>query len=334
MKRHDEGPLERGNPQEPNALAGEVQGGSDEIRRLPTRLDRYANARARALENLAHLRTLDGGKDLAWVRASLAECGQYLAFRNFYTKDQVILSAANFCKVHLLCPLCAIRRGAKSLRVYLERYQAIMSEHPHLRLSLVTVTVKNGPDLPERHAHLKKAVSAVMERRRKAYSGNRIKTEWTKAFGIVGSYEVTNRGQGWHPHAHMLVLADSRMDAQAMKDEWLRITGDSHVLRIDPAHHPDDPARDFLEVFKYALKFSDLTPAQNVEAFQALRGKRLLFSVGMFRGVLIPEHLTDDPLDEDLPYIEYLYQYFEDHYDLESTHEHIPNFNEILSRRP
>ena len=110
-----------------------------------------------------------------------------------------------------------------------------------------------------------------MERRRKAYSGNRIKTEWTKAFGIVGSYEVTNRGQGWHPHAHMLVLADSRMDAQAMKDEWLRITGDSHVLRIDPAHHPDDPARDFLEVFKYALKFSDLTPAQNVEAFQALR---------------------------------------------------------------
>ena len=26
MKRHDEGPLERGNPQEPNALAGEVQG--------------------------------------------------------------------------------------------------------------------------------------------------------------------------------------------------------------------------------------------------------------------------------------------------------------------
>ena len=260
MRRRDEGPPERGNPQEPESLAAEVQGGSDEIGRLPSRLDRYAVARGRALENLAHLRELQTAEDLTRLCASIQECGEYLAFRNFYTKDQVILSAANFCKAHLLCPLCAIRRGAKSLRAYLDRYTAIMNEHPALRLFLVTVTVKNGPDLAERHAHLKKAVAAVLTRRRLAYSGNRIKTEWTKAFGIVGSYEVTNRGQGWHPHAHMLVLADSRMDAQAMKDEWLRITGDSHVLRIDPARHADDPARDFLEVFKYAVKFSDLTP--------------------------------------------------------------------------
>lgn len=324
MRARDEGPPERGNPQEPNALAGEVQGGSDEIGRLPSRLDRYAVAKGRALENLAHLRAYQSTEDFSRLRASMQECGQYLAFRNFYTKDQVILTAANFCKAHLLCPFCAVRRGAKALRAYSERYQAITRDHPHLRLYLVTMTVKNGPDLSERHDHLKKSVSAVLERRRKAQSGNRIKTEWTKVLGVVGSYEVTNKGNGWHPHVHMLVLVDERLDAQAMKDEWLRITGDSHVLRIDTPRHPNEPIRDFLEVFKYAVKFSDLTPEQNFEAFLQLRGKRLLFSVGLFRGVVVPEDLTDDSPDDDLPYIEMLYAFMDGQYHLQKTRAYEP----------
>lgn len=321
MRRRDEGPPERGNPQEPESLAAEVQGGSDEIGRLPSRLDRYANARARALENLAHLRELQTAEDFTRLCSSIQECGEYLAFRNFYTKDQVILSAANFCKVHLLCPLCAIRRGAKSLRAYLERYAVIMQQNPHLGLYLFTATVVNGPDLIERHAHLKNAVRAVLTRRKLALNGNRHKTEWVKVAGLVGSYEVTNIGNGWHPHAHMALLVDKRMNVQTMKNEWKRITGDSHVLRLDPAYNPDNPARDFLEIFKYAVKFSELTPAQNIEAYQALRGKRLLFSAGLFRGVLVPEHLTDELPDEELPYIDMFYRYLDGFYQIEKTRE-------------
>lgn len=324
MDPNDEGPPEKGNPQEPESLQAEVQGGSDEIGRLPSRLDRYAQARARALVNLSHLRELQTGEDLTRIQAAMAECGGYLVFRHYHTADRVNLAGANFCKVALLCPLCAVRRGAKSLKAFLERYQVIMAAHPALKLSLVTVTVKNGPDLAERHAHLKKAVSAVLARRRKALAGGRVDTEWSKAVAIVGSYEVTNRGNGFHPHVHMLVLHHDRLDAQAMKEEWLRVTGDSHVLRIDPARHPDDPARDFLEVFKYAVKFSDLTPAQNVEAWQTLRGKRLLFSVGLFRGVEIPDELTDECPD-DLPYIEMFYRYLCGAYHLEKSHAHNPD---------
>lgn len=325
MRARDEGPPERGNPQEPESLAAEVQGGSDEIGRLPSRLDRLAVAKGRALENLAYLRAYQGPEDFARLRASMQQCGLYLAFRNYYTQGRVLLAGANFCRAHLLCPFCAVRRGAKALKAYLERYQAVMRANPHLRLYLVTLTVKNGPDLAERHDHLKKAVKAILERRRKSHSGNRIKTEWAKVRAIVGSYEVTNKGKGWHPHVHMLVLVDERLDAQAMKDEWLRITGDSHVLRIDTPRHPEDPARDFLEVFKYAVKFSDLSPAQNFEAFLQLRGKRLLFSVGLFRNVDIPEDLTDDLPPEDVPYIEMLYQYLEGSYHLEKTREYTPN---------
>jgi hypothetical protein len=255
----------------------------------------------------------------------MQECGEYLAFRNYHTQGRVFLSAANFCRAHLLCPFCAVRRGAKAMRAYLERYQAVMRANPHLKLYLVTVTVKNGPDLAERHAHLKKAVSVVLARRRNALSSGRAQTEWSKVRAIVGSYEVTNKGKGWHPHVHMLVLVDERLDAQAMKDEWLRITGDSHVLRIDVPHHADDPARDFLEVFKYAVKFSDLTPEQNFEAFLQLRGKRLLFSVGLFRDVEIPDDLTDSLPDEDLPFIEMLYHYLNGQYHLEKTREYQPD---------
>lgn len=63
-----------------------------------------------------------------------------------------------------------------------------------------------------------------------------------------------------------------------------------------------------MEVFKYAVKFSDQPVADTWHAFQTLKGKRLLGSAGCFRGVEVPEELTDEPLD-DLPYVELFYRY-------------------------
>lgn len=64
-----------------------------------------------------------------------------------------------------------------------------------------------------------------------------------------------------------------------------------------------------MEVFKYAVKFSDLTLEDNWHAAQILKGKRLLNSFGLFRGVEIPDSLLDEPLDE-LPYWDRFYRYF------------------------
>jgi hypothetical protein len=217
--------------------------------------------------------------------------------------------------VHLLCPLCAIRRGAKNLKAYLERFEVLKAGNPGLRLSLVTLTVKNGDDLAERHVHLKKAVQGVLTRRKLARNGQRYVTEWAKAFAIVGSFEVTHKGKGWHPHVHMAVLHQERFDYSAMIEEWARITGDSKMIHVDAARHPDEPARDFLEIFKYALKFSDLSPAHNLAAFLTLRRKRLLFSAGGFRGVEVPESLLDEPIDEP-PYIELFYEFYQGNYHL------------------
>ena len=60
-----------------------------------------------------------------------------------------------------------------------------------------------------------------------------------------------------------------------------------------------------MEVFKYALKFSDMELADNWEAFQTLKAKRLVDNFGLFRGVQVPDDLTDDDIDDE--YILLLY---------------------------
>ena len=64
-----------------------------------------------------------------------------------------------------------------------------------------------------------------------------------------------------------------------------------------------------LETFKYALKFSDLELSDNLHAYKTLKGKRLINSFGALRGVEVSEELTDDDLDDDLPYMLMLYTY-------------------------
>src|SRR5690606_8649852 len=141
------------------------------------------------------------------LRPKLASCGNYLGFRHYYTVGKVRLTAATFCKAHLLCPLCAIRRGSKTLEAYTTRYNVIMAENQGLKLAMLTMTVKNGDDLAERFEHLRSSFQRLLERRRKALAGARgWSSEFSKVLGLVGAYEVTNKGNGWHPHAHMMIL--------------------------------------------------------------------------------------------------------------------------------
>jgi hypothetical protein len=80
---------------------------------------------------------------------------------------------------------------------------------------------------------------------------------------------------------------------------------------------PDDPVSGFIEVFKYAVKFSDQPPADTVHAFQALRGRRLLASAGCFRGVPEPEGLLDDSEAlEGLPFVTLFYRFLAGRYSL------------------
>jgi hypothetical protein len=279
---------------------------ASEIERLPVRIDRYGKARERAVDTLEYIEAHnEGSKPLGLLAVKLRQCGNYLVFRNYHSVGQVRLHAASFCKVHLVCPLCAIRRGSKALSAYLERFEYIRSEKSALRPFLVTLTVKDGDDLGERLDHLRRSLQKLNKRR--AHEPH----SWSCWHGIAGavwSYEVKRgRGSGlWHPHVHMVVMSESPISAAALSSEWRDVTGDSYIVDVHAVH--GDPAEAFCEVFKYAVKFSDMEPADLLHAWGELRGKRLLGCSGVFFGVEVPESLLDEPLDG-LPYFEMFYRF-------------------------
>jgi hypothetical protein len=281
---------------------------------LPAKLDRYGLARHRAEAILEHLDVISNGPASRCHAAKTADrlrrCGDYLLFRNYYTVDKVRLHAAHLCQQHLVCPLCAIRRSAKQVGAYLARYEAIMAAEPHLRPVFITYTVKNGDDLGERMAHLRVGLRKLVQNRQKGRKrAGATGCTWGHLAGAVGMLEATwNPRTGWHPHMHMVGLCDGWMDQRAMSAEWLRITGDSFVVGIQRLDPVKDPADSFIETFKYAVKFGGLPPAKVWEAADMLRGQRLLFSLGAFRGVPDVTKLTDEALDG-LPFVELLYAY-------------------------
>ena len=285
----------------PDSVGAEI--GVDGIEALPKRVDRYGKAKKSALDVAEYMATLPKHQAMS---NTVKGCGNYLLFRHFFTVDVVKLHAASFCRKHLLCPLCAIRRGAKALAAYLDRFEAIKRTSADLRPFLVTLTVKDGPDLRERFQHLHKGQRELWKRKQRGRG-----SVLDCVQGAVWSYEV-KRGQGsglWHPHLHMIALSASAPDAEKLASEWHDITGDSFIVDVRPISQ-DDPASGFVEVFKYAVKFSDQEPADTVHAWETLAGKRLLGSAGCFRGVDIPEDLTDDPGDYlGLPYVDLLFRY-------------------------
>lgn len=311
----------------PGLLSGQTESKSgDEIEGQNARIARYSKAKRQAdlhrqhIENHIDEYTPKQRAELVGINEKLCSCGNYLLFHHYYTVGVVRLAKAHFCKKHLVCPLCAIRRGAKGVRVHLEAFLYLKTQNSALTASLVTLTVKNGPDLLERFEHLQGGIRKANKRMRNARHRKRCPGEFSKFLGYVGSYEV-KKGKGsklWHPHCHMIVLHDRPLDQEKLSQEWLEIMGDSFVVDISPLQHPEDPAADFCEVFKYAVKFSSMMPAELFEAYFILAGKRLIFSGGLFRGVEIPEDLTDD-LPQDLPYLELMYRYTEAGYSLTET---------------
>lgn len=299
-------------------LAAETFTGVGEAENFGDRIARYGSAKTRAVAMRDHL---EGVPDLdaTKARAGLRSCGEYLHFRDYYTVGKVRLHGARFCKQHLICPLCAIRRGSKALSAYLQRWEVIRAERPDLKPYLLTLTVKNGDDLEERHTHLTKSLRKLLDHRRNFNAGVRGApwTELCKAEGGVYTHEQTNKGKGWHPHTHMIILCASAPSQSALSAEWHKITGDSMIVDCRPitGGESGDYSEGFMEVFKYAVKFGDLELADNWHAAQVLKGKRLLNSFGLFRGVEIPPSLLDEPLDG-LPFVDLFYRYLHGAYQL------------------
>jgi len=288
------------------------------------RIARYSGLKNRSREMAQYLRGLKADnptrKDIERISVTVTGCANYLVFHDYYTVDQVRLVKAVTCKKSLLCAFCAARRAAKLVDKYLGTVEAVMASETSLKPVMITLTVKNGESLEERYNHLKTAYAAL-QRHRKHCNQGRAWTEFAKVQGAIHSYEFTRGETGWHPHIHMVALVSDWIDQKALSKEWEAITGDSFIVDIRRIAPGDNGlASGMLEVFKYALKFQDLSLDDTWHAYETLKGKRLMGSFGNLRGVEAPESLLDDPL-ENLPYLELLYVFSRRtaHYDLKDT---------------
>ena len=304
---------------------------------LDRRVQRYRWAKARSLQMLEYLqgrlqqtpRLYPEYPVLLRQIGRLRACGTWLKFHYYEEPDQYRLVNALFCKQHLLCNFCAIRRAAVKLRAYLDRFVYLLQQRPCLVPHLITFTVKNGPDLLERFKHLRACFKRLQKHRRDFLKCNRGYTEFSKVTGGVGHYEITyNTETGeFHPHLHLVGLVNGYLHQLRMVDEWQAIAKDSFILDVRPFYDYGPGFSDeqnhksamnaFREVFKYTLKFSELPVSLNYEIAMQLKGVRLLVSFGDFWGVKVPSELTDDPLTDS--YVRYLYEWITDQYLLQEV---------------
>lgn len=301
------------NPQPALILADELVKGWDQTSRLDKRLESFSSLKQKGFEFIdwadqsgVSTENLKSKK----IFTKLKDCGQYLIFRDYLVSQRSRLIGACTCKQHLLCPLCASRRGVKHSMAYKEKVDYLKAQSDdNLDLVFITFTVKNGESLHERFIHLGNSMRSLLKQRNNQFNNKGThKTEIAKLIGGVFAYEL-KRGSGskvWHPHIHMLALIPKslRIDIDALKQEWQAITLDSNVINIKYA---DDNA--YLEVFAYALKFSEMNHADRWYAFNLLKGQRLISSFGDLRGVDLPENDLDEPLDQNEPFLDVLYKF-------------------------
>lgn len=287
---------------------------SDDRFKHEKRLNRLSAHKKRTKSLAEHLKNSDKIEENFFKR--LDSCYDFLLFKDYTNLKKIKLGATHSCQVPLLCPMCAIVRAAKQVQLYEAKFKELKRKNPKLSIYYVVLTVKNGPDLSERYEHLKKSLKKLVDRRRQAIlakSGNKSSNYALKSvFANVsaGAYSIEvkkgkNSGE-WHPHANLLLLSDSRIFESEIKAEWKKITKDSKIASCEVK--PDDDKTVFVEIFKYALKFSEMEFDDNFTAWDTLKGLRLMGGFGDFIGLDIKKEDTEIAL-KDEPYIELFYKY-------------------------
>lgn len=265
------------------------------------------------------------------VAQKIASCNVLRIFRHWLETGDCRLVHAFCCKQDKLCPVCGHLRSIRNASRYMNKILQVVAQTFGLRDWMWTFTIKDGPDLIERIAHLRKALRLLVDHRRKFRNSRGGRNTWMPFCCVAGgvySVEITigrNSGQ-WHVHAHVYTLCDYDPPVvgtrcEDMESWWHERTGDSFVVDVRPISQGErfDAA---LEVLKYAAKFSAMTLSQNVEAWKATTGAnrcRLMQGFGCLQGVKECDVLTDELSRDEGPYIEEYYRFDGRDYELVKT---------------
>jgi hypothetical protein len=266
-------------------------------------LNRLTKAKRSQSELLPYVLEKDPvtGQKIKW-------CGSWLHFREWQNTGDTRLLNANFCKRHLLCKACAVRRAAKMNAAYLPKIEQVMKEMPKLIPAMITLTLRNGDDLTERKLLLQDAIKSMYAAARKAANDpvKNLPIEWNKVHGALNAIEVTMGKGGWHVHCHAFVLLTDYIDREKLSEEWARFTDGSFIVDVRKCHE-GDAKKGLIEVLKYSCKFSSMTVEQVWEMHSVFySGTRLINPMGCLRGVLVGPLESDDIEDQTGPYRDFI----------------------------
>lgn len=184
--------------------------------------------------------------DLREKLEKISSCASVIELKESWTGtpdnlEQVFeISAANYCKQHVLCPVCADRMQARRKARFDNsiREQSQLVEQTAARIDggtfvendsdnrfayIVTYTVTDGKNLSDRLEHLKESKKAFRRMGQKRSFG-RSAGESGKIKAAISTIEI-KRGTGsgeWHAHSHDLVFTDRRFDFEVYDREARR----------------------------------------------------------------------------------------------------------------
>ena len=206
-------------------------------------------------------------------------CADYIRFAHMIKEDKLKREIATvfFCK-DKFCPVCMKRKSILMLQK-LKDYTEVLEDQGYGFLHL-TLTLKNMDDPAEM---LRKLWSSWRDlRRRKVF----------KVFeGAYVSLEVTYTAKNkFHYHLHCLLATKLKLPMekdkfreleQKISNEWLDITGDSYIIKLQGA-------KNVIQFAKYITKMDCIDEMDNKtlrEFVKAMKGKKTVSKVGVFRGL-------------------------------------------------
>jgi len=238
------------------------------------------------------------------VKHLVKSCGSYTDFKAPKNTDLIKLTRANFCKKDKICVSCAVGRAFNQQKKFMQSLDVFPYHYDEDLLSkywyYIVTPVRHSADesleiVYERVSKLRQSALMQMRNSRRRNTAG----FWSNFRGGMGSIEFTYTENGWNVHINWLVYSDNRIQYKKVTDgkktwyqndeleKFLRRFNDSYIHSISEL---DFSSRDIirehlLEVLKYSLKFSSLSPELLVEVYYKLYRKRLFFTFGRLRSL-------------------------------------------------
>lgn len=230
----------------------------------------------------------------------LKECGNVVTFRKHLETGEKQLLSANFCKYDRVCIACATKRAIGMIKRFEQGIKAQNLYEKHRYYIVLTIKHKAWDTLEDLMAKL----LTSKEKLARNYRNSKRDMQKNKSFfsvfdGMVISIEVAHKWKnGWHPHINILACSSKEVPIKQgahlrwdvnehLQNERLQITWDSFIHNIRKINVKNDYfTRSWIgEVFKYAIKFSDLTTPQlaTIMELQQKYQYRFFSTYGIFR---------------------------------------------------